>query len=154
MATNNEETSTNNDEIVTMDMPDGFTPLNVSGQQNWVAKGPGVVVRGILKGRFKRNKIGKNKKETFFYQVKTTIAEVPAIFDKEEVFLDKGDLVCVDETKALEGLEKLAADTESMYEVFIKYIEKVPNQNDPGTSFWRTAVGYTKLSGEDIDFSR
>jgi hypothetical protein len=152
MVTNNEDVSNDQDEAVAMNMPDGFTPLNVSGQQNWVDKGPGVVVRGILKGRFKRNKIGKNKKETFFYQIKLTIDNVPAIFDKEEVSLDKGELVCVDETKALEGLEKLAEDTESVYEVFIKYIEKVPNQNDPGTSFWRTAVGYTKLDGIKIDW--
>jgi hypothetical protein len=152
MATNTEETTNDHDEAITMDMPDGFTPLNVSGQQNWVAKDNGVVVKGILKGRFKRNKIGKNKKETFFYQIKCTIDGVPAIFDKEEVTLDKGDLVCVDETKALEGLEKLAADTESIYEVYIKYLEKVPNQNDPGTSFWRTAVGYQKLEGDRIDY--
>ena len=134
------------------ELPEGFAPLAVTGQQNWVVKKPGVTVRGVLKGRFERNKRNPKDKDSYFYQIKLTDDGCPAIFNKENVTLKRGDMVCVDESKALEVLESLASEDDSVYEVFIKYIDKVPNQRDPRTSFWRTAVGSKRLEGDQIPF--
>jgi len=133
-------------------LPEGFTALQVSGQQNWVSKAPGVELQGVLKGRFKRSNNDPKKRDTFFYQIKLTVDGCPAIFNKEDVTLKRGDIVCVDESKALEVLEAKAESTDEVWEVFIKYVEKVPNKKDPRTSFWRTAVGAKKLEGEQIPF--
>ncbi len=128
-------------------MPEGFQELSVSGQQNWITKGPGVTVRGILKGRHKRSK-GKQH----FYRVEITAGEVPATFDGNDVMLKKGDLVCIDETKAMEVLQEKAAETQQAYEVWIQFEEKVPNQNDPSTHFWRMKVGARQVEGDEINF--
>jgi len=133
-------------------LPEGFTALQVSGQQNWLKKAVGVEFRGILKGRFKRNNRDPKKKDTYFYQIKLTSEGCPAVFDKEEIVLKRGDILCVDESKALEVLESKAEDTTAVWEVFVRYVEKVPNQSDPRTSFWRTAVGARKLEGDQIPF--
>lgn len=127
-------------------LPEGFAPLAVSGQQNWATKGEGVEIRGILKGRFARSK-GKQH----FYQIQLTQGGVLATFDKEEVTLDKGDTVCVDETHALKVLAPLTDDGKN-HEVFIRFVEKVQNQNDPTTSFWRMEVGGKEISADDMPF--
>ncbi|KKM78673.1 hypothetical protein LCGC14_1357530, partial [marine sediment metagenome] len=99
----------------------------------WWRPKEGAIVHGRLMGRHERN----TGKKQAFYQIKL-ISSASGIQgkgdDAEVVELEKGGILNVNETKALQCLHPLTAD-DGIYDVFIKVLEKVAIEG--GHSFWR-----------------
>lgn len=127
----------------TEDLPEGFAPIDVSGDQAWFKPHEGAVIVGELVGRIMRKKANRDGKKGWFYQIR--LDNSPMAYkgskkrgDREEVRLDPGEVINVDERAALENLSQYVG-TDKRYTVYIKYIEKIDLED--GNTFWRTTVG-------------
>jgi hypothetical protein len=138
-----------------VNVPDGFDIM--AGREladGWAKKEKGNVIQGRLVGRFK---MGEDR---FFYQIKLD-KETKAITgkgdDTSEVVLKKGQMVNVDESKAMEDLRKYS-DNGGVYNVWIMYGEKAKLPD--GGSFWPIVNGPRvqmvksppKVAANDIPF--
>jgi hypothetical protein len=122
-------------------LPEGFESVGPQdGVQTWFRQAVGAVVHGRLMGRFERN-----KSDQAFYQIKL-ITPASGIQgkgdDAEMVELEKGGILNVNETKALESLHSLAAD-DGVYDVHITCLEKVALPNNH--TFWRMRIAKKTL---------
>ncbi len=125
-------------------IPEGFDPVGFSGKLMFAVKSPGAIVRGVLVGYM--HKKGLMKANAF--QIKLTMPCM--VSEKTEKgakastrTAQPGEVVSVDDSKALEDLRKFTADG-GRYEVYIKYIEQQPLAN--GQSFWLAQVAKKILS--------
>jgi hypothetical protein len=141
------------DEINAM-VPDGFD-INVGRQMadGWARKGKGFIIQGRLLGRVSND-------DKAYYQValqKPCFATTGKGDEVQEVTLNEGQIVNVDESKALEDLNKYSSNG-GIYDVWIMYGEK--QQLPKGGSFWPVVNGPRvkmikappKLKGDDIPF--
>jgi len=130
------------DETKTANTPndDGWEPVSAAdGPQNWLIKEAGTVIQGRLLGRFQKR--GKNRGDAYFYQVKLSAGGVPAVHgrgeDREEISLEAGEIINVDESAALKDLAPLCKDG-GVYVVRLSYGEKV--ELDGGNTFWPVKI--------------
>lgn len=116
--------------------PDGFD-ITV-GRQNsdgWARKGKGFTIQGRIINRIDQ---GDDKA---FYQIllhKECFAVTGKGDETKEITLKEGQIVNVDESKALEDLKKYATNG-GVYDVWIMYGEK--QQLASGGSFWPVVNG-------------
>lgn len=137
-------------------LPEGFQPIDVSGDQAWFKPTEGSVVVGELIGRIMRKKANRDGKKGWFYQIR--LDNSPTAFKgskkrgtREEVHLEPGEVINVDERSALENLAQYVGQ-DKRFTVFIRYIEKIDLED--GNTFWRTAVGVKerKQGDEGVPF--
>lgn len=132
-----------------VELPDGFTSANPIGEGIWWKPKTGEVVRGKMLGVFQRNKVNKQGKRGWFFQIELT-APANGVKgrkdEKEEVEAKPGDIISVDMREGLKGLYPIAKDAGAKYEVYIKAVEKI--DLDEGNTFWRFAVGHRVISGK------
>jgi len=122
-------------------LPEGFEAVGSSGPQKWVTKEEGVTVRGRLIRRFEKPK-SKRSKGGAAYEIQLTSGEVPITLSGESDIAQVGDIVCIDETKAIEDLRIKwipLVERGGKVEAFIKYLEEI--DLDGGNTFWRTQCG-------------
>lgn len=117
-------------------IPDGFDIM--AGREladGWAKKEKGNVIQGRLLGRFT---MGEDRS---FYQIKLdkpTKAIAGRGDETQEVTLEAGKLVNVDESKAMEDLRKYA-ESGGVYDVWIMYGDK--QKTPDGGSFWPIVNG-------------
>ena len=120
------------------ELPEGFELVTqADGIQTWYRPKIGKVVFGRLLGRFER----KSGRAQAFYQVKLyhPCEGIQGRGDDAEVVeLQKGDVLNVNETSALEELHALAA-SDGIFDVHITPLEKVDLPN--GNTFWCMRIG-------------
>ena len=123
-------------ELDKVNAPDGFDVM--AGREladGWAKKEKGNTIQGRLMGRFTMGDEGRA-----FYQVrldKPSKAITGKGDETQEVLLEKGKLINVDESKAMEDLRKYATNG-GVYDVWICYGEK--QKTDNGT-FWPIVNG-------------
>lgn len=116
--------------------PPGFEPVSAARGVPWYDPETLEVVSGELVGRFTRR-----DSERAYYHVRVDTPctgyqkpEGGKRGDREEVQVDVGQLISVDERTALEDLAPLAKDETKRYQVWIKAKEKVDIGG--GKTFW------------------
>ncbi len=148
-------------------VPEGFQTLAPTENAIWWQKNPGDVIYGRLLARFPRAK--SRKKDAFFYQIKVGPYEKLASLlgvavdkiqilqgvrsgdeEKEIIKIKPGDIINVDESKALEVLSGYS-ESDGVFDVFIQCVEKV--ELDSGNDFWRIipSVKTIKASSRPIE---
>ena len=115
----------------------GWEDVNPLESRFYTLKEPGAIWAGLLIGRYERN-----DRKGYYYQVRVG-AETPAkTSDGEVVMLPAGEVINVDETKALERLAHYAAMDED-FEIWIHCVEKIKVTSG---SFWKMDVKVRKVN--------
>jgi len=116
-------------------LPEGFRSVVAERAAGFYRPTSGVPVQGVLLSR--QSKKAKDGKAKWYYQIRLTEPCV-GILKKEdgEIELEAGQILNVDESKALEVLSEHVNQGKA---VFLAPEEKVPLEN--GQSFWRYQVG-------------
>lgn len=117
--------------------PEGFDSIS-SERAPWIVKEPGLIVMGLLLGRYSFTGKG-DKKTRYFYQLELTTDGIPCVSgsgdEQEEVTCNRGDRISIGETFAMErDLSPYVGDG-GQYEVWIRFGEpERDRQNKP--TFW------------------
>lgn len=115
-------------------LPAGFTRVNPeAGPRNYFKPVEGLIVQGILLGRFKRKDNDK-----YFYQIRLTQPCDAQDGNQKSVECQPGDTLTVDERTALEDLAPWT-EKDHLVEVFIRVGKK--EKLSGGRTFWPMDVG-------------
>jgi len=146
------------------EVPSGFdTRVGRERGDGWLTKSAGQVVTGRLLGRHTmKGQVNDDGTFRTFYQIKIAKEScfidsngksqpgVKAIFqdedkEKHEVILSEGQILNVDEHKALEELSPYTRDG-GVYDVWFKYIseDKLPRSGRRNATFWRLKGPFLK----------
>ncbi len=138
-------------------LPKGFdTRVGRAKGDGWLKKVPGVVIIGRLQGRYEmKGQQNDDGSYRVFYQVQlqagsgvfgkdgkpasTTVpasAKNPETDEKMEVELSEGQVVNIDEHKALEDLADYCGNG-GIYDVYIRYVSQDPIPGKGKKTFWQ-----------------
>jgi len=118
----------------------------------WLAKTPGQVITGRLLGRFRmKGQMNDDGTERVFYQIKlgkgcsygaggdskpgVRANQTDENKEKHEVILQEGQILNVDEHKALEEMSPFTRDG-GIYDVWFKYVRESPIPGKGNRTFW------------------
>lgn len=134
------------------DMPSDFRSVNARRNAAWFKPEPGLILQGVLLGRYSR--VRETEKRSYYQIQLTKSTQAYTLNDDEKTwdlnYVKKGCIVNIDERSDLQGLVELV-DNGKINEVWIKAVSKmrIPNSNK---SFWQFKVGMRELSKMPEDF--
>lgn len=126
------------------DAPPGFDEVVTSSSRadGWAKKGEGFVIQGRLISRTTMREQDRDGKRRSFYTIELqakAAATTGKGDDVEDVTLEPGDLINVDESAALEDLEPRTRDG-GVYDVWIKYGKQQESSKKGQKGFWPATI--------------
>lgn len=136
------------DESVGDDLPPGFAPGNAEGGAPFVKPEKGLIVQGILLGRYPRS----GNANQYIYQirvVKPTTCVVGSGEDKQQKVVNPGGIVNLDERSAISNMKDLL-ELNHWCEVFIKFRGK-QRTKDGSKTFWDCRWGKKRATPDTLE---
>lgn len=133
-------------------IPEGFHTVNARRDASWWKPEPGMVIQGVLMGRYSRM---DEERKRYYYQMQVTKRCQASVYNEnerewEDGIVDRGGFVNVDERADLQGLMDLC-DDKQINEVWIKAVEKVKVKGS-SRNFWRFEVAARILKSMPTGF--
>lgn len=127
--------------IKSNEAPEGFVSVTPEREAGWFKAQEGLIVQGELMGRFKMQ--DKDGTLRYYYQMRMGHSVMASVrSDDGKKFIDgqvpEGALLNIDEKKALEDLEELAADSTKRWAIWLMVGAK--QSLDGGRTFWPMTV--------------